>query len=73
MKEIDKEELIWIIIIVILSILCIVRLLDDSTNADNYPEKQQIEHVRPQPHHKPAQSYKYGYDPIHHKFRWHWE
>jgi len=69
--EMDKEEIIWSIIIVILGILAIVKLLDNATTADYYPEKQQVEHVRP--HHKPAQSYKYGYDPIHHKYRWHWE
>lgn len=73
MKEMSDEELIWIIVIVALGVLFIIGLLDNSTNAENYPEKQQVEHVRPKPHHKPAQSYKYGYDPIHHKFRWHWE
>lgn len=69
----SDEELIGSIVIVALGILFIFWLLDSPTNAENYPEKQQVEHVRPQPHHKPAQSYKYGYDPIHHKFRWHWE
>ena len=73
MKEMSDEDLIGSIVIVALGILFIIGLLDDPTTDNHYQPKQQIEHVRPQPHHKPAQSYKYGYDPIHHKFRWHWE
>lgn len=42
-------------------------------NPTMYPEKQQVEHVRSQPHPETVKTYKYGYDPIHHKFRWHWE
>lgn len=69
----DKDELIGSIIIIIIGISFIVWLLYNSTPANYCPEKQQVEHVRPQPHHKATKSYKYGYDPIHHKFRWHWE
>lgn len=69
--EMDKDEIIGTIVIAILGISFIVWLLVNPAPAEHCPEKQQVEHVRP--HHKPAQSYKYGYDPIHHKFRWHWE
>ena len=71
MEEIDKDEIIGIIIIVIFAVLFILWLHFNPAK-DNYcPEKQQVEHVRP--HHKATRTYKYGYDPIHHKFRWHWE
>ena len=71
--EMDKDELIGTVIITILGILFIGWLLFSPTTTEHCPEKQQVEHVRPQPHHKASKSYKYGYDPIHHKFRWHWE
>ena len=68
----EKDELIGTVIITILGILFIGWLLFSPPATEHYPEKQQVEHVR---HHHPkaAKSYKYGYDPIHHKFRWHWE
>lgn len=73
-EEREREELINGIVIIVMFIALIgVWAYLSPKLATHCPEKQQVERVRPQPHPKAIKTYKYGYDPIHHKFRWHWE
>ena len=72
-EEFEIKPLHAVFIIIMFAALIGVWAYLSPSLATHQPEKQQVERVRPQPHPKAIKTYKYGYDPIHHKFRWHWE